>query len=212
MLLSPRVVLHQSNHSSGQALQGGVGRECVLGKSQVLSSWVRLRDKCQPSPWAVISKVPVAHLGGYAAGASLSPANSSPSRQLVDILEPESVTLQTLALISFPLAEQFLVWYKVHPLKSRGNLLAKFQGIISPGKLSLSHQAAHLAGVFKKKKLFPAEDQLARLCQQQGPHGLPEVSQHRKTGTPSLGTLKIWTGLLPSMQRLSLKFNLNFYC
>lgn len=154
MLLSPRVVLHQSNHSSGQALQGGVGRECVLGKSQVLSSWVRLRDKCQPSPWAVISKVPVAHLGGYAAGASLSPANSSPSRQLVDILEPESVTLQTLALISFPLAEQFLVWYKVHPLKSRGNLLAKFQGIISPGKLSLSHQAAHLAGVFKKKKNF----------------------------------------------------------
>lgn len=55
-------------------------------RSQVLSSWVRLRDKCQPSPWAVISKVPVAHLDGYASGASLSLANSSPSRQLIDIL------------------------------------------------------------------------------------------------------------------------------
>lgn len=99
------------------------------------------------------------------------PAPSSPSWHLVDSLEPESVTLQTLDLLSFP---RLSSGTKFIPLSLEAISWLSFQCTVIPDTCSGAIRPSTWHGYLKK--LSPAEDQLARLYQQQGCHGLPEVS------------------------------------
>lgn len=110
-VLSSWVVLHQSNHNSGQDLRGGVGCECVLAPGGPLPSQVTgpvILGKAQRQMLALT-------LGSHLQSPSRPPGwlccrcKSFISKfKSFSTAGRHSVTLQTLALINFPLAEQCL--------------------------------------------------------------------------------------------------------